>query len=552
MLSRLATKLHQRLGAPGEQGVAARAFARARRPLGRFLLAREGHLAALRRLGRSSAAEAVAAAPGERQRVMVASLRAWTTHNVYESVFAHSLRLRGAEVALLTCGSGQPQCELGGARGAWPQPCDRCGWYTAKVAGAARLENYRLADGLPWGEDARRAPLVPPPTPGIDPLRASEISRAWMLKSTAVEKSGPAATVERDFAVAAAGVAEAAERAFDEFRPDTVLLLNGLFASEQVIREVALARGISVVTYEMAPRERALVFSAGTPAPLYDTDSAWEAARDRPLAPPERAEITEMLTARSEGRAAHESYFDDPEADPGRLRESLDLPPGARVISLFTNLAWDSAVVGRDLAYPSMLDWIDHAVKLAGELSDAVLVIRVHPAEERWGTMQPVAASLPELPPSVRLIGPDQPLSSYALLEISDLALAYTTTVGLEAAARGIPVAVAALTHYRDRGFTHDLGSPDDLGALLRSGSWEISDEQVELALRYAFMFFYRCMIPFPAVEPEFGKPASVPDDVGAIRPGADPYIDFICDRILGGGDFTLPDELALPSGAGS
>ena len=65
---------------------------------------------------------------------MIASLRAWTTHNVYESVFAQALRLRGAEVGLLTCGAGQPHCELGGARGGWPQPCDRCGWYTGRVA----------------------------------------------------------------------------------------------------------------------------------------------------------------------------------------------------------------------------------------------------------------------------------------------------------------------------------------------------------------------------------------------------------------------------------
>jgi Capsule polysaccharide biosynthesis protein len=482
--------------------------------------------------------------------VMVASLRAWTTHNVYESVFAQALRLRGAEVGLLTCGGGQPQCELGNARGGWPQPCDRCGWYTDRVAGAARLPSYRLADRFAWGEDARRAPLVPPPSPaGIDPRRASEISLAWMLKSTEVDADSAGATVERDFAVAAAGVASAAERVLDEFRPETLLLLNGLFAAERVIREVALAREIEVVTYEMAPRERALVFSSGTPAPLYDTDAAWEDARDRQLAPAERSEIESMLTARSEGRAAHESYFDDPLADPERLRASLDLPPRTRVISLFTNLAWDSAVVGRDLAYPSMLDWIAHAVEVAGELDDAVLVIRVHPAEERWGTMQPVEASLPELPPSVRVIGPDQALSSYALLEISDLALTYTTTVGLEAAARGVPVAVAALTHYRGRGFTHDLGSPEDLASLLRSGEWAISDEQVELALRYAFMFFYRCMIPFALVEPEFGKPASAPDDTAALRPGGDPWLDFICDRILDGGDFTLPDELALPAG---
>ena len=35
--------------------------------------------------------------------------------------------------------------------------------------------------------------------------------------------------------------------------------------------------------------------------------------------------------------------------------------------------------------------------------------------------------------------------------------LCYTTTVGLEAAVRGIPVAVAGETHYRGRGFTSDI-----------------------------------------------------------------------------------------------
>jgi hypothetical protein len=556
LLSRLATKLHQRIGAPGKQGPVGRAFARARRPLGRFLLAREGLLPKLQSLGRSTAeageSRSGTATPSGGPRVLVASLRAWTTHNVYESVLAHALKLRGAEVALLTCGGGQPLCELGQARAAWPAPCDRCGWYTARVADAARLPSFRLADGLPWGEDARRAPVQPPPAgPAVDPRKAAEISLAWMLRSTDVESDPEGAEMGRDFAVAAAGVAASAERVLDEFRPDTLVLLNGLFASESAIREVALARDLRVITYEMAPREGALVFSADTPAPLYDTDRAWERARDRPLSPDEQEEIETMLSARSEGRAAHERYFDDPLADPQRVRAELEIPDGARVISLFTNLAWDSAVVGRDLAYGSMFEWIDDAVRTADELENTVLVVRVHPAETRWGTMQPVAAGLPDLPASVRVVGPEQPLSSYALLEVSDLALTYTTTVGLEAAVRGVPVAVAARTHYRDRGFTHDLGSPTDLGDLLRSGAWAMSDEQVALAIRYAFMFFFRCMIPFPLVQPDHGRPASAPDDAAALLPGADRYLDFICERILSSGDFTLPDELALPGRAG-
>jgi hypothetical protein len=42
------------------------------------------------------------------------------------------------------------------------------------------------------------------------------------------------------------------------------------------------------------------------------------------------------------------------------------------------------------------------------------------------------------------------------------------------------------------------------------------------------------------------GRPERVPDSAAAIAPGADPYLDLICDRLLDGGDFYVPDELAL------
>lgn len=560
MISRIANKLHNRMGILGDESLATRVFAWCRRPLGRLFLRREGFLANLGRLGRGTAAElhsegptSTEATPGTGRRILVVSLRAWIAHSVYESLLAQALRLRGAEVSLLTCGGGQPLCEQGWARHAWPRPCDRCAWYTERVARAARLRHYRLADGLPWGGDARDAPVEPPVSPSApDPYRASEISLPWMLKSTDIDGSPHGRAMERDFAVAAAGVAASVERVLDEFRPETVVLLNGLFAAERVIYEAALARDIRVVTYEIAPRANSLVFSAGAPAPMYEMDAAWESSRDRPLTDEQRSGIVAMLTARSEGQAAHERYFEDPLTGPDQIRVELDLPPGARVISMFTNIAWDSAVIGCDLAYESMLHWITDAVHAVGELEDAALVVRVHPAEQRWGTMQPVVEALGELPTNVRVIGPERPLSSYGLLAISDLVLTYTTTVGLEAASRGIPVAVAGDVHYRGRGFTHDLQSPDGLRSLLDAGPWSMSDDQVELALRYAFLFFFRFMIPFPTVPLEQGMPRAVPDDPSALRPGADPYLDFVCDRILDGGDFILPEELAQPAWTGN
>jgi hypothetical protein len=74
-----------------------------------------------------------------------------------------------------------------------------------------------------------------------------------------------------------------------------------------------------------------------------------------------------------------------------------------------------------------------------------------------------------------------------------------------------------------------------------------MSAEQVELARRYAFAFFFRLMIPFAHVRGDRGRLVRVPASADELVPGRDPYLDFVCERILDGGEFYLPSALALP-----
>ena len=520
-----------------------RLAARLRRPLGRQILLRHGHVRELERLGASCENG------GGGPRVLVAALRNWTTHTAVESVIAQALRLRGAHVALVTCGGGQPLCELGWSRRVYPLPCDRCAWFTDRIVAAARLPGYRLADEFVWGSDGRRAPQDSGaiPTLLVDPYEAANITVPWVVRTPEVGAAPEGEEAERDVAVSAAAVEGAATRILDRFQPDVVFLVNGLFAAERVFRQVASERGIRAPTYEMAPRGGALVFSQGVPAPLYDTDAAWSAARDEPLTPEQRREIDRLLADRAQGLGAHERYFEETVDEAAAVRAQLSIPDVSRVVTLFTNLSWDSAVLHRDVGYRSMLDWIKAVVESVRSRFELTLVIRVHPAEQTWGTRQPVWDELRrmELPSNVRVVGAADPISSYALLDASDLVLAYASTIGLEAAVHGLPVVVAALTHYRERGFTIDVSSHEELERALDTAG-PATPEQVELAWRYAFTFFFRCMIPFPAVATEEGMAVRVPDDRAEIEPGVDPYLDFVCNRILDGGDFVLPDHLAV------
>jgi hypothetical protein len=524
--------------------------ARLRRPADRAYQARSARLGGLRKL----AGDGSQSAPGS-PRILVAALRGWSVHVDCELIIAHGLRLRGAKVALLTCGGGMPACEVGWARRAYPRPCDRCGWFTDRLAAGSGLEHFALRDYFDWGRDGRRAPqdtgeLRPPAEAYI----RSRISLTWLMRVTRIDRLPEGPLAREDFAVAADAVARAGGAVFDDFRPDIVFLLNGLFGAESALREVALERGLRAPTYEIAPRAGCIVASQRSPAPYYDTDVLWERVRDQPLTERQRADTVALLDARAAGVGAHESYFDKPEENLDALRRHLELPSSGRVATLFTNVSWDSATFARDVGFGSMFEWIIESIRAVDGREDLTLMIRVHPGEERWGTRESVETvvreELGQLPSNVRMISASQPISSYALLALSDLVLTYTTTLGLEAAARGKPVAVAGETHYRRRGFTIDLDGPEMLSSVLRELPGPIDLSQVEQALRYAFAFFFRSMLPFPAVRARGAQVTHLPGSERDLAPGADPYLDWICDRILDGKDFDLPDELILaPTG---
>jgi hypothetical protein len=382
----------------------------------------------------------------------------------------------------------------------------------------------------------------------VDPAWASAISVPWFLKSTQTEDPD-AGRAAADYRVAAAAVERSASWILDDFHPDVVVMVNGDFASERVIRALAEQRGVRVTTYETAPSANMLFFAQARPACDYNTDELWGEVRNRPLLEGQRREIAELLGKRARGEGAHERYFDTAEADLAQLRAALGINPGNRVLSLFTNVSWDSAALERGVAFPSMVDWIAAAIEGAGRLDETTLVVRLHPAEGTWGTNldieRAVVDRLGEVPPNVRIVSSTEPLSSYALLDITDTVLTYTTTMGLEAAYRGIPVVVAARTHYRARGFTWDVSSPTELADAMRAERFVMSEEQRELAERYAYAFFFRAAIPFPLVPVEAGAVTRLPATADELRPGRDPYLDLICDRILDGQPFAVPEELA-------
>ncbi|MEA2460104.1 MAG: hypothetical protein QOH90_281 [Actinomycetota bacterium] len=489
-------------------------------------------------------------------KILFMSFRMWANHVTWDVTMAQALRLRGARCEFFFSGGGLPICEIGWAATAEVSPCVRCGNYVAAMADAAGFPRIRLDDLVPPHE---RDALMKEVEESNDPQEAAERlagrplgaaiepSLVWFFRSATLPDTEAARNARRDFLSGAAIMARATPRLLETVKPDTIVMVNGRFYEEEIVRQIAGAEGVRVVSYEVGAQRETLFFSEGVdrPASDYSIEDLWDRFGNAPLSGMQEAELARVIADRRSGANAHRRYYQKP--------RSLDSDGAKPRVVLFTNVTWDTAVIGKNRAFPSMFDWIRRTIEDAMGDPAYELVVRVHPAESRWSGLESserfadwASREFGELPSHVRIVRPEESVDSYSLMDDADVVLVYSSTVGLEAAVLGKPVCIAGDTHYRGRGFTVDIDSPAEYDEVLRKiRKGDLAAAAPDLARRYAYLFFCRAMIPFPAVDmTEFGEPRFRYGSVAELGEGRDLGLDLICESLLGKGSFRLDADL--------
>ncbi len=267
-------------------------------------------------------------------------------------------------------------------------------------------------------------------------------------------------------------------------RPDVIVTPNGSILEFGAIYQVARYLGIPVVTYEFGEQRGRIWLAHNGEVMRQETDAMWLARKHVPLSSDQveqaralfssrqRADLWENFSRRWQGL---------PSQGEEQVRTAVGLD-GRPVVLLAANVIGDSLTLGRQIFTASMTEWLQRTVVYFSTRPDIQLVVRIHPGE-RYTTGPSVAdvvqQVLPEPPEHIHLVAADDPINTYDLVDIANYGLVYTTTVGMEMAMSGVPVAVAGQTHYRGRGFTHDPQTWQEYEALLSS-----SAEQSGLAAR--------------------------------------------------------------------
>ncbi|MBI5951997.1 MAG: hypothetical protein HY865_10090 [Chloroflexi bacterium] len=292
-------------------------------------------------------------------------------------------------------------------------------------------------------------------------------------------------------------------------KPDVVLIPNGLILEMGIVFRVARHLGIDAVTYEFNDQREQIWLAQNSSIMQQETDYLVEARCGLPVTDEMFERVADLENARRGARVWGKSkrlwqYVSSQGAETTRNMLGLDSRP---VVMLAANVLGDSLTLGRDIFATSMTEWITKTVQYFARRTDVQLVIRVHPGEKlvpqakSMGTV--VRDALPELPSHIHVIGALDKINTYDLIEIADVGLAYTTTVGLETAMNGRPVISCGQTHYRGRGITIDPNTWDEYYAALEKvlgdiPAHQLNEKQIEFAWNYAYRFFFEYPRPFP------------------------------------------------------
>ena len=291
-------------------------------------------------------------------------------------------------------------------------------------------------------------------------------------------------------------------------RPEVLLTPNGSILEMGAVYQVARHLELPIVTYEFGEQRGRIWLAHNAEVMHQDTLDLWQAYQDQPLDEAQWEQIRALYAARQNAKLwenFNRLWQGTPSQGGEQVRQALGLD-NRPVVLLAANVICDSLTLGRQIFTQTMTEWLQRTAQAFVPRTNVQLVIRIHPGERYAkgpSVAEVVTAALPEIPPHIHLVKALDPINTYDIIQIADVGLAYTTTVGMEMAMSGVPVILGGSTHYRARGFTHDPENWEDFNTLLDQiledpAKSRLSRAQVERAWQYAYRFFFDYPCPFP------------------------------------------------------
>ena len=485
----------------------------------------------------------------------------WQLHALYEVALCHNFQARGHSYNYVSCDGLFSDCDMFWEATVGPRPANACTVCQSQVK--SLLQNCAIPNqwlGKYKSEEdetaARNFAKELADSELLDAVFRTYPVGAWIKSSVHTHlrintidlgNAKHCATL-RSYIYSGAVAIACMGPMLDALQPTIMLLFNGRMSVTRIAMELAKERGIRVVCHERGlSKETLLLWENESCLALRPYSKLWQQWGDIPLSRHEVPQVTQWLLDRSHGTNLNWKPF-NVQSSLGTVEGFLEANKGKKIWSLFTSSTDEiDAEPEYSSSFVTQYQWIEETVSFARGNPGIALIIRVHPNSggknstgrnlEELGFFQRLQAALPA---NVALVMPDDKVSSYALIDRSDLGLVYGSTVALEMACRGKKVLLAARTPWMSCGSIELLTDPAGYAELLSTHAVKIThtaeaEKIATAAYRFAYAYAYRWNIPFPLVSmPDTNNGVLTAKTIDELKPGKHDCLDYCAEIVLG------------------
>ncbi|MEK7116775.1 MAG: hypothetical protein AAB837_01250 [Patescibacteria group bacterium] len=274
------------------------------------------------------------------------------------------------------------------------------------------------------------------------------------------------------------------DRICQKHKPSLLVTFNE-YAQSQAVRYSADTHNISrmALTYPVhfnIDASRFLIWKSTFSLFFYLHCQKWNDIKDIPIVPQYIKECWDDVVFRLFGAGGSHIFSTRKEGDPANVFNKLKLDPKKKTVVAYSSSrderpgldtimkVWgeDSKVVD---AFQNQTEWLSVLREYAAKRDDIQIVVRIHPREgkRQFGFdsqhLKQLKEKFTENASNFIIVWPDDPISSYDLVELADICLIAWSSMGHEATRLGVPVlSYASNLTYVDDDFMQVATTPEE------------------------------------------------------------------------------------------
>jgi hypothetical protein len=225
-------------------------------------------------------------------------------------------------------------------------------------------------------------------------------------------------------------------------------------------------------------------------------------------------------------------------------------------IGIYPNIPWDGTMFSGTTNFPTIRHFLEKLHSYVIKNPKIIFITRCHPAEinnkgneTQESFLEIFDQVFTRKPKNIIVIPPQDSVSSYDVSALCNAAVMFGSTLSLELSIARHPVIQVGQTNTTNKGFIFDAPTEALFFQYLDQaarGSLELTDYQVNLAIKYAYHWIFKRHIPETLVELDGMKYKNFKfNNIKELLPNNNSVLDFICDAIISRKSFILPENFS-------